>query len=640
MPILNGDGKMKINPKHKLELEPGDTWNFHFEESPNSRPNLQANELILHATGRASVENAVSNYKKKDKGSVHLLIGKDGEELVQLVPFNRRAQKAFEHNRTSIAVALDYYPGSKNQPDADPSSYLVAIAGNNKPYRAALFPPQQLDALLELAVFLQKPLHLNTFLSNNEIRPSSPYPGPAFPITQFREKLFDRTEKEMGAKIVLEEIKNPAVLLNAPNGQGTALTDEPLPAGTPVSIASDWKGWVRVEVMKEIDGNPWLVGWLEKKQVQAGIFKPEVRKNLLYTEDDRQYKFIPALETNYKSKRTRNDEDIDFVVIHTTTGTQVQSSINHFQSPRSGVSAHLIIGRDGRVIQMVPFNHAAYHSGSGIWEGAGSTNDHSIGIEVDNAGKLTQKLDGRYARRTTIIPEDQVEWVRHWKSWSERPWHKFTPIQLDVTEAVVLALKEHYQKIHELLEHERLSLRIRSDPGPLFPMKKLRKAVLGREEPIFRVSQTKRDTDLYENACYTSPDLNVPKYNGQLPECTVKVLRGTCAYWTKIEVKKCEKKKNKEGKKGWVRKKDVKYFRDDLHKMTRKQDFYRDRGAKDNPPSFILLTLPIGTKVREQKKSSGWSLIATPEHKVEHLFLEGWVRSKDLEEVSSGDDMV
>ena len=74
--------------------------------------------------------------------------------------------------------------------------------------------------------------------------------------------------------------------------------------------------------------------------------------------------------------------------------------------------------------------------------------------------------------------------------------------------------------------------------------------------------------------------------------------------------------------------------------MTRKQDFYRDRGAKDKPPSFILLTLPIGTKVREQKKSSGWSLIATPEHKVEHLFLEGWVRSKDLEEVSSGDDMV
>jgi hypothetical protein len=280
---------------------------------------------------------------------------------------------------------------------------------------------------------------------------------------------------------------------------------------------------------------------------------------------------------------------------------------------------------------MVPFNHAAYHSGSGVWEGKGGINDHSIGIEVDNAGNVTQKLDGRFARRTTIIPKDQVELVRHWKSWSERPWHKFSPIQLKVTESVVLALKDHYQKIDELLEHERISIKIRSDPGPLFPMKKLRKTALGREEPIFKVYQTVRETDLYENACYTSPDLNVRKFNGQLPECKVEVLKGTCAYWTKIEVKICKEKPNKVGKKGWVRKRDVKYFRDGLYKVIRKQDFYRDQGK---PPCFILQTLPAGTQVRVQKSTSGWSLIATPEHKPGYLFLEGWVRSKDLEQVA------
>jgi N-acetyl-anhydromuramyl-L-alanine amidase AmpD len=373
-----------------------------------------------------------------------------------------------------------------------------------------------------------------------------------------------------------------------------------------------------------------LVG-CRKKKVEAGVFEPEVRKGLLYTKDDRQYKFIPAYENNYRKNRTRADNDINFVVMHITTGTQVSSSIHHFQSASSGVSAHLVIGRDGRVIQMVPFDHAAYHSGSGVWEGKGGINDHSIGIEVDNAGKLTHKLDGSYARKSTIIPEDQVEWVRHWKSSIERPWHKFSPIQLAVTESVVVALNEHYKKIEELLEHERISLLIRSDPGPLYPMEKLRKTVLKREKPVFEVYRTVRDTDLYENACYKFPDLDVPKYNGQLPKCKVEILVGTCAYWTKIEVKICKKKKNKVGKKDWVRKDDLKYFRDGLHELTRKQDFYRDT---NKPPSFILRTLPAGTDVRVQKTDSSWSLIATPKHEIGYLFLEGWVRSRDLEQVA------
>ena len=249
---------------------------------------------------------------------------------------------------------------------------------------------------------------------------------------------------------------------------------------------------------------------------------------------------------------------------------------------------------------------------------------------MDNAGKLTHKLDGSYAWKKTIIPDDQVECIRHWKDRSERPWHKFTPIQLEVTEAVVLALKAHYQNIHELLEHERISLIIRSDPGPLFPMQKLRKNVLKREMPEFKRYHLKNTSDLYENACYKSPNLEFTKYNGQLPEAIVEVLEGRCAYWTKIKVIKCETKPNHKDKEGWVRKNDVKFFRDKRYNMTRKQNFYR---PSNKPPAFIIHEdLPAGTPVRVQKTSSGWSLISTPEHKVDHIFLEGWVKTKDLEE--------
>lgn len=628
---------MKINPNtRQLEAEAGEAWQVRFEKSPNSRLDLQPNELILHATGRASVGNAVQHYLKAGGESVHLLLGRDGQELVQLVALNRQAQKIFKYNRTAVSVALDYYPGSQNDPQADPRSYLVAIAGNNKPYRVALYPRQQLDALLELAVFLQDSLELKSFLSNDEINVASPYPGLGFPLTSFREKLFERTEGKMGAKVVLEEISQATLLRNAPSPDGVPLSAQPLPVGTPVSMVNETNGWVRVEIMDDSVAGPWQIGWVEEDRLQAGEFKPMVRDGLLYTTDNRQYKFIPAYERNFESTRTREREDVNFVVMHITTGTRIQSSINYFQSPNAGVSAHLVIGRDGRVVQMVPFNQAAFHAGGGSWEERGGINQRSIGIEVDNAGQVTHKLDDTYVQRTTIIPESQIKWVQHWKSRSERPWHKFTPIQLRVTEAVVLALKDYLKEnLQELLEHERISLRNRSDPGPLFPMEDLRMKTLEREQPRFQQFRTIREgTELYENNDYTSPELNVPTLPSPLPECEqVEVLRGEGFYWTKIKVRKCSKKPNMEGKTGWVRKDDVKYFRDKLYKMTKKQDFYKDRGVKDKSPSRLLKTLPAGIPVRVQKTDGDWKLIAPAEHKVGALFLEGWVRSQDLEKV-------
>ena len=631
---------MKINPNTRLlEAEAGEAWRVRFERSPNSKIDLQPRQLILHATGRASVGNAVEHYLKAGGESVHLLLGKDGQELVQLVDFNRQAQKIDRFNRTAISVALDYFPGSKNAPEADPHSYLVMIAGNNKPFRVALYSPEQLNALLELAVFLQGAMGLDSFLSNDEINIGSPYPGPAFPLTAFREKLFERTGGKMGAKVVLEEVSQPTLLRNAPSLDGVPLSNQPLPAGTPVSTVMEINGWVRVDVMDDGVLGPWQVGWVEADRLQAGEFTPVVRGGLLFTADDRQYKFIPAYEKNFESGRTRTKEEVNIVMMHITTGTRIQSSINHFQSLTAGVSAHLVIGRDGRVVQMVPFDHAAFHAGGGSWEGRGEINRRSIGIEVDNAGQVTQKLDGTFARRTTIIPKDEVKFIQHWKARSEKPWQDFTPIQLRVTEAIVVALKEHYKdSFQELLEHERVSLRNRSDPGPLFPMEKIRKRVLDREEPKFQRYQTVGNaegiTELYENNDYTSPELNVEILPAPLPECeTVELLRGGGFYWAKIKVLKCSKKPNMEGKTGWVRKDDVKYFRDKLYKMTRKQDFYKDRGLKDKSPALLLNTLPAGTKVREQKKDGDWSLIAPAEHKVGVLFLEGWVRTTDLEKV-------
>ena len=49
------------------------------------------------------------------------------------------------------------------------------------------------------------------------------------------------------------------------------------------------------------------------------------------------------------------------------------------------VSAHLFIRRDGKVIQFVPFDLAAWHAGVSEYEGRSDCNDFSIGIELEGS---------------------------------------------------------------------------------------------------------------------------------------------------------------------------------------------------------------------------------------------------------------
>jgi AmpD protein len=60
------------------------------------------------------------------------------------------------------------------------------------------------------------------------------------------------------------------------------------------------------------------------------------------------------------------------------------------------VSAHLLIRRDGAVIQYVPFERRAWHAGASEFAGRGRCNDFSIGVELE--GCDTQPFeDAQYA---------------------------------------------------------------------------------------------------------------------------------------------------------------------------------------------------------------------------------------------------
>lgn len=66
------------------------------------------------------------------------------------------------------------------------------------------------------------------------------------------------------------------------------------------------------------------------------------------------------------------------------------------------VSAHLLIRRDGRVIQFVPFERRAWHAGASCWRGRDRCNDYSIGIELEGED-ATPYTGEQYAELAAVI---------------------------------------------------------------------------------------------------------------------------------------------------------------------------------------------------------------------------------------------
>ena len=60
------------------------------------------------------------------------------------------------------------------------------------------------------------------------------------------------------------------------------------------------------------------------------------------------------------------------------------------------VSSHLLIRRDGELLQFVPFTQRAWHAGESSFRGRSGCNDYSIGIELEG-GDETPYSDEQYA---------------------------------------------------------------------------------------------------------------------------------------------------------------------------------------------------------------------------------------------------
>ena len=67
------------------------------------------------------------------------------------------------------------------------------------------------------------------------------------------------------------------------------------------------------------------------------------------------------------------------------------------------VSAHLLVRRDGELVQFVSLNERAWHAGRSSWQGRESCNDYSIGIECEGTDDLPYE-PAQYQTLRSVLP--------------------------------------------------------------------------------------------------------------------------------------------------------------------------------------------------------------------------------------------
>ena len=203
-----------------------------------------------------------------------------------------------------------------------------------------------------------------------------------------------------------------------------------------------------------------------------------------------------------------------FIIIHFTAGRSAESSIAWFKNPSAQASAHLVIARDGTITQLIDFNKIAWHAGKSSWANQRNFNNFSIGIEIDNPGRLHKVGDKYLSWFKKEYPKEGVVEDTHKHETRSSFWYEYSEEQIEACLQICKLLVKTYD-INDILGHDDIAPFRKDDPGPLFPLENFRAKIFGRHDEV---------TDIYTvNTANTNirkgPNTSFETY-GQLPKGT------------------------------------------------------------------------------------------------------------------------
>jgi N-acetylmuramoyl-L-alanine amidase len=117
------------------------------------------------------------------------------------------------------------------------------------------------------------------------------------------------------------------------------------------------------------------------------------------------FKKPPVIAAPSPNFNDRGGKDIDTIVLHHTASNNGQADLAHMRNPKSEVSAHYMLDRDGKIYQLVGDSKRAWHAGKSELHGVPTdVNSRSIGIEIVNDGSgKTPFTEAQYKSLTQLV---------------------------------------------------------------------------------------------------------------------------------------------------------------------------------------------------------------------------------------------
>lgn len=105
--------------------------------------------------------------------------------------------------------------------------------------------------------------------------------------------------------------------------------------------------------------------------------------------DARDACLVPMPNSWWEGEMPSKVEPVSSIVLHHTSFATDEGTVRYFLDPKSFVSSHFLVGRDGRLFQFVSLEHRAWHAGRSYLHGRQALNRTSIGVEITGDGNLT-----------------------------------------------------------------------------------------------------------------------------------------------------------------------------------------------------------------------------------------------------------
>ncbi|HFF1621749.1 TPA: N-acetylmuramoyl-L-alanine amidase [Yersinia enterocolitica] len=191
------------------------------------------------------------------------------------------------------------------------------------------------------------------------------------------------------------------------------------------------------------------------------------------------------------------NERVRFLVLHYTATDDAESLRLLTQGD---VSAHYLVkthpeSLNGKpvVLQLVPESQRAWHAGVSYWLGRNSLNDTSIGIEIVNRGFTERML--------------------------RREWYPYNESQIELIERLTKDIVERYNiEPENVVAHSDIAPLRKSDPGPLFPWKRLATQGIGAWPDDATVTKYIAERNKHDMASVSIIQQTLARYGYQIPQ--------------------------------------------------------------------------------------------------------------------------